>query len=294
MGLESTTVVTGEPALSFTYDSKRSLYEQFAGQMASGLKRKGSKDSNDGDNDSEPRARAFGLGLGAPGVDTGDDSGAEGDAQSSFSKVELMGAPTYKQRRKKATTAGPQGGARPGMPGGPMVGSYGEQGQEYDDLVQISIRLTHRYHTGYEEERGRYPHRVPHSGRFALSSADSSLSLDRTSVHSVGSGYDYDSQYDSHDEAGSYGGADIYMKHGEVPHQGQGIQRKRHTLMDPTSMDATSSAWYGRQGSDSQPGYYPGDAHARGRSVDAGGRAVYNYDQGENASFCVSPHFELF
>ncbi|RPD52567.1 STE-domain-containing protein [Lentinus tigrinus ALCF2SS1-6] len=28
-GLEPTTVVTGEPALSFTYDSKRSLHEQF-------------------------------------------------------------------------------------------------------------------------------------------------------------------------------------------------------------------------------------------------------------------------
>ena len=30
MGLELMTVVTGEPALSFTYDPKRSLYEQFA------------------------------------------------------------------------------------------------------------------------------------------------------------------------------------------------------------------------------------------------------------------------
>ena len=30
MGLEPTTAVTGEPALSFTYDPKRSLYEQFS------------------------------------------------------------------------------------------------------------------------------------------------------------------------------------------------------------------------------------------------------------------------
>ena len=30
MGLEPTTVVTGEPALSFTYDPKRSLYDQFS------------------------------------------------------------------------------------------------------------------------------------------------------------------------------------------------------------------------------------------------------------------------
>lgn len=30
MGLEPTTVVVGEPARSFTYDPKRTLYEQFA------------------------------------------------------------------------------------------------------------------------------------------------------------------------------------------------------------------------------------------------------------------------
>ena len=30
MGLEPTTTVVGEPALSFTYDPKRSLYEQFS------------------------------------------------------------------------------------------------------------------------------------------------------------------------------------------------------------------------------------------------------------------------
>jgi len=29
MGLEPTTVITGEPTLSFTYDPKKSLYEQF-------------------------------------------------------------------------------------------------------------------------------------------------------------------------------------------------------------------------------------------------------------------------
>ena len=30
MGQESTTALTGEPALSFSYDPKRSLYEQFS------------------------------------------------------------------------------------------------------------------------------------------------------------------------------------------------------------------------------------------------------------------------
>lgn len=57
MGLETTTQVVGEPALSFTYDSKRSLYEQFA--KAQGVK--------DGEGELESavrRAEQDGLGTG--------------------------------------------------------------------------------------------------------------------------------------------------------------------------------------------------------------------------------------
>lgn len=36
MGLEPTTVVVGEPARSFTYDPKRTLYEQFASSRGDG------------------------------------------------------------------------------------------------------------------------------------------------------------------------------------------------------------------------------------------------------------------
>ena len=45
MGLEPTTVVVGDPTLSFTYDPKRSLYEQF------------SKPSSDSDGESDDPSR---------------------------------------------------------------------------------------------------------------------------------------------------------------------------------------------------------------------------------------------
>jgi len=40
MGLEPTTVVVGEPARSFAYDPKRTLYEQFC-QTKSGFEEEG-------------------------------------------------------------------------------------------------------------------------------------------------------------------------------------------------------------------------------------------------------------
>ncbi|KAJ7255097.1 STE like transcription factor-domain-containing protein [Mycena haematopus] len=53
MGLEPTTQITGEPALSFTYDGKKSLYEQFVGSPTYKQRRKKS-------------GKPSGLGLGLP------------------------------------------------------------------------------------------------------------------------------------------------------------------------------------------------------------------------------------
>ncbi|KAL1730212.1 STE like transcription factor-domain-containing protein [Schizophyllum commune] len=92
MGLEPTTVITGEPAMSFRYDPKRTLYDQFvaAAQPVS-------------DKDSESRSSSRSS--------TADES--DSDASSSkpptaaqktpfFSMFNLFeGSPTYKQRRKK-------------------------------------------------------------------------------------------------------------------------------------------------------------------------------------------------
>jgi transcription factor STE12 len=74
MGMESTTQVTGEPAQSFTYDPKRSLYEQFVVHL------------NSDDESDDPREK---------GEDTT-------DASRFFSMVSLFGAPSYKTRRKRA------------------------------------------------------------------------------------------------------------------------------------------------------------------------------------------------
>lgn len=122
MGLEPTTVITGEPALSFTYDSKKSLYEQFS-------KAQGGRE---GEGELEAAVRradeAAGISIDADGYGSGDGSSRSssmddmtlikgtGDGEginklppalrgpntafySMFSLFE--GSPTYKQRRKK-------------------------------------------------------------------------------------------------------------------------------------------------------------------------------------------------
>ena len=102
MGLEPTTVITGEPALSFTYDPKRSLYEQFCkahggyegeGELEAAVRRADELASDDGGSDNA-------------------SSADEGAGQKSLSAVHsnptfhsmfslFEGSPTYKQRRKK-------------------------------------------------------------------------------------------------------------------------------------------------------------------------------------------------
>ena len=102
MGLEPTTVISGEPALSFTYDPKRSLYEQFCkaqggyegeGELEAAVRRADELASDDGSSDNA-------------------SSADEGVSQKSLSAVHsnptfhsmfslFEGSPTYKQRRKK-------------------------------------------------------------------------------------------------------------------------------------------------------------------------------------------------
>lgn len=104
MGLEPTTVITGEPALSFTYDPKRSLYEQFCkaqggyegeGELEAAVRRADELSADDGSSDNA-------------------SSADEGTGQKSLSAIHsnptfhsmfslFEGSPTYKQRRKKTT-----------------------------------------------------------------------------------------------------------------------------------------------------------------------------------------------
>ena len=121
MGLEPTTVVTGEPALSFTYDPKKSLYEQFS-------KAQGGKE---GEGELEAAVRRANEAAGIS-MDTSPDGYVSGEAGSSAEDIAHLGdgskkslppalqgpntafssmfslfegSPTYKQRRKKLTRA---------------------------------------------------------------------------------------------------------------------------------------------------------------------------------------------
>ncbi|KAG9310898.1 STE like transcription factor-domain-containing protein [Chiua virens] len=107
MGLEPTTVVVGEPALSFTYEPQRSLYEQF-GKLISG------RDSGDANfhlaRDTE-MSQTLDDGNGYPSNDLAtsghniiriDGTGTSSRPTLPFMPFTLFeGSPTYKQRRKK-------------------------------------------------------------------------------------------------------------------------------------------------------------------------------------------------
>ncbi|KAJ6542894.1 hypothetical protein B0H19DRAFT_1380954 [Mycena capillaripes] len=132
MGLEPTTQITGEPALSFTYDGKKSLYEQFV------VNRGKSDDSADAlglRRESSPSGSRNASVSSHASSSHHDEGGAGPTSTPFFAMFSLFeGSPTYKQRRKKSS-------GKPSM-------------------------LGHGPHTGEEEERrgrsaGRYIAGVP-------------------------------------------------------------------------------------------------------------------------------------
>ncbi|KAJ6620416.1 hypothetical protein B0H10DRAFT_2215942 [Mycena sp. CBHHK59/15] len=100
MGLEPTTQITGEPALSFTYDAKRSLYEQFV------VGRGGNKDEGELESAVEGRGVSPHPSASSRAVsrhNSGDEDGSAAAATPFFAMFSLFeGSPTYKQRRKKS------------------------------------------------------------------------------------------------------------------------------------------------------------------------------------------------
>lgn len=121
MGLEPTTVITGEPALSFTYDPKRSLYEQFSkasgaaegeGELEAAVRRV--DESKSGDEEDKGNGASSSSEKQQSDADMSsseaDDEKKPAKAKSAlhgpnspfFSMFSLFeGSPTYKQRRKK-------------------------------------------------------------------------------------------------------------------------------------------------------------------------------------------------
>ncbi|KAJ3492620.1 hypothetical protein NLJ89_g11193 [Agrocybe chaxingu] len=118
MGLEPTTQIVGEPALSFTYDPKRSLYEQFSkaqgaregeGELETAIRiaeRSKDAESADGGDSAMDESDASEVDDGMNGDDEGKrrpSTGAGALPGSQYLNLFTLfeGSPTYKQRRKK-------------------------------------------------------------------------------------------------------------------------------------------------------------------------------------------------
>ncbi|KAJ7697970.1 hypothetical protein B0H14DRAFT_3655078 [Mycena olivaceomarginata] len=101
MGLEPTTQITGEPALSFTYDGKKSLYEQFV--VNRGVSKADEESSPAGSRNASVSSHS------SHASHTGDHP----NSNPFFAMFSLFeGSPTYKQRRKKSgkpSSLGPGG-----------------------------------------------------------------------------------------------------------------------------------------------------------------------------------------
>lgn len=101
MGMEATTIITGEPALSFTYDSTRTLYEQFS--------RPPSTSDGEGEIEAVVRRASAIDGSSSPDDSATDLSKAPAKKTAAnqspfFAMFSLFeGSPTYKQRRKKSS-----------------------------------------------------------------------------------------------------------------------------------------------------------------------------------------------
>lgn len=127
MGIEPTTVVLGEPALSFTYEPQRSLYEQF-GKVISSREDEGDSSTHlardltvaqpmdDGHGqllNGHPAASQHNM-IRIDGADTTQLSSTVQRSNLPFMPFTLFeGSPTYKQRRKK-----PASKFHPGNPSG--------------------------------------------------------------------------------------------------------------------------------------------------------------------------------
>ncbi|KAF7974516.1 hypothetical protein HWV62_11968, partial [Athelia sp. TMB] len=171
MGLEPTTVITGEPALSFVYDSKKSLYEQFSkasggregeGELEAAVRRADEAAAGIMHQQQQGQGEAYdeeemnliqgngdeeGLGGYYPGANAYPSQPGQarsatlppalhGPNSTFYNMFSLFeGSPTYKQRRKKPTQPPPRGGV-PGMRRSP--GSDGDWGSGAEGSVELA------------------------------------------------------------------------------------------------------------------------------------------------------------
>ena len=169
--MEPTTVITGEPALSFTYDPKRSLYEQFAkasgnregeGELEAAVRRadeaadgsesdKQSQSSSDAEHSASDAEDSQGEadGVKKPGVKKPRNANTHSPFFSMFSLFE--GSPTYKQRRKKV----PKARKSPPAP----------DHHPYGSTMSMDADPTSSYGL-YSQQQQQQPFQEPHLDRF--------------------------------------------------------------------------------------------------------------------------------
>ncbi|KAI0632755.1 hypothetical protein C8Q77DRAFT_1278921 [Trametes polyzona] len=148
MGLEPTTIVVGEPALSFTYDPKRSLYEQFSkvhgaregeGELEAAVRRadeaRASSTGDDAGSADGGRARSK-----KPAKKPSALSGPNSPFFPMFSLFE--GSPTYKQRRKKVPKGRKSSPTSDGAFGGGMYAAQAYREPHLDRFGRDVVRLS--------------------------------------------------------------------------------------------------------------------------------------------------------
>ncbi|KAF9481076.1 hypothetical protein BDN70DRAFT_876816 [Pholiota conissans] len=277
MGQEPTTHIVGEPAQSFTYDPKKSLYEQFSkaqgaregeGELEAAVRRieEGADSSMPlaGPGDAESGASDTGEGSGAQMDESADDAddpmtGDEASAtlrkrrsqsataaasgQQLFLPTLFQGSPNYKQRRKKANKA--SSGLRKGSE---------EYTDEYEQRGRTSSALGggSRFSSSLSRER---------SG--ALLPSHPSM-LDEFGPHSR------TEQARQHQEATlALSAADMFLKQarGELL-PGDGVVRRPKAVPVPTAEPLVT---YSHGAPIDQPQRFAAQAaagHSRGRSFD--------------------------
>lgn len=198
MGLEPTTVVVGEPAQSFTYDPKRGLYEQFCKPVREG----DSDDHSDGEEEDGDQGDS---------AMEDDELEEDGDAGAGFVKKKKVkrsstgppavsgpasqfltffseGSPTYKQRRKKGTKAGPSGlrkefGDDFGIDGSSSAGESYERGRS----MGPSSTPSSRYSSVHSDSRESSVHSHSRSHSFSSASSTHALPLQMAGSGSISS-----------------------------------------------------------------------------------------------------------
>ncbi|KAF9261002.1 hypothetical protein L218DRAFT_906184 [Marasmius fiardii PR-910] len=199
LGMEPTTMVVGEPALSFVYDStfKRSLYDQFVraaggkegeSDLERALRGIGDLDPSSSKNPGgSPSSRAGGGATEDEGADSSGISDVEGSGTIRprtkgkntpfFNMMTLFeGSPTYKQRRKKTNRPSPLavgGGDDQNGSANYGNGSYADNGGYLSVPMNMGIAmptLPSSAPANYESKAGRYD-RYPYDGGLHLGSS---------------------------------------------------------------------------------------------------------------------------